>query len=233
MKKGKTILLAGWMAFALGAHAQEVVVPGSSGLVLPSGTQMEPLAGGDALKPAARSGTGRDSLVADTSRWRPSLSLPPLNRDGAVAYFPLGYYGGYWGLWGLHEGFNASLDMSVAASFGKHRFPGVGFGTGVSAMYVHSLTDRLVLAAGGFYDRLSWNGFNRNRFGINLMLGYKLTDRLSVYAYGSKAFSPGRGGWIPMPWADNFSSRFGGMLHFKLSDAASISLSVEEARWDR
>ena len=100
-------------------------------------------------------------------------------------------------------------------------------------MYVHSLTDRLVLAAGGFYDRLSWNGFNRNRFGINLMLGYKLTDRLSVYAYGSKAFSPGRGGWIPMPWADNFSSRFGGMLHFKLSDAASISLSVEEARWDR
>ena len=128
---------------------------------------------------------------------------------------------------------DASLDMSVAASFGKHRFPGVGFGTGVSAMYVHSLTDRLVLAAGGFYDRLSWNGFNRNRFGINLMLGYKLTDRLSVYAYGSKAFSPGRGGWIPMPWADNFSSRFGGMLHFKLSDAASISLSVEEARWDR
>ena len=87
-----------------------------------------------------------DTLVADTAQWTFRPSLPPLYRDGTVAYFPASYYGGYWGLWELHEGFNASLDMSVSASFGKNRFPGVGFGTGISAMYVRSLTDRLVLS---------------------------------------------------------------------------------------
>lgn len=177
-----------------------------------------------------------DTLVADTAQWTFRPSLPPLYRDGTVAYFPASYYGGYWGLWELHEGFNASLDMSVSASFGKNRFPGVGFGTGISAMYVRSLTDRLVLSVGGFYDRLSWNGLNENRFGINLLAGYQLTDRVSLYAYGSKAFFPmqGRQPWIPpMPWMNNFSSRFGGMVHFKVSDAVSVSLSVEETSWKR
>ena len=106
-----------------------------------------------------------DTLVADTAQWAFRPSLPPLYRNGTVAYFPASYYGGYWGLWELHEGFNACLDMSVSASFGKNRFPGVGFGTGISAMYVRSLTDRLVLSVGGFYDRLSWNGLNENRQG--------------------------------------------------------------------
>ena len=113
---------------------------------------------------------------------------------------------------------------------------GVGLGTGISAMYVRSLTDRLVLSVGGFYDRLSWNGLNENRFGINLLAGYQLTDRVSLYAYGSKAFFPmqGRQPWIPpMPWMNNFSSRFGGMVHFKVSDAVSVSLSVEETSWKR
>ena len=131
-----------------------------------------------------------DTLVTDTAQWTFRPSLPPLYRNGTVAYFPASYYGGYWGLWELHEGFNACLDMSVSASFGKNRFPGVGFGTGISAMYVRSLTDRLVLSVGGFYDRLSWNGLNENRFGINLLAGYQLTDRVSLYAYGSKAFFP-------------------------------------------
>lgn len=177
-----------------------------------------------------------DTLVADTARLTFRPSLPPLYWDGTVAYFPTSYYGGYWGLWELHEGFNACLDMSVSASFGKNRFPGVGFGTGISAMYVRSLTDRLVLSVGGFYDRLSWNGLNENRFGINLLAGYQLTDRVSLYAYGSKAFFPmqGRQPWIPpMPWMNNFSSRFGGMVHFKVSDAVSVSLSVEETSWKR
>ena len=89
-----------------------------------------------------------DTLVADTAQWAFRPSLPPLYRNGTVAYFPASYYGGYWGLWELHEGFNACLDMSVSASFGKNRFPGVGFGTGISAMYVRSLTDRLVLSVG-------------------------------------------------------------------------------------
>ena len=42
-----------------------------------------------------------DTLVADTARLTFRPSLPPLYRDGTVAYFPTSYYGGYWGLWEL------------------------------------------------------------------------------------------------------------------------------------
>lgn len=177
-----------------------------------------------------------DSLSVDSMPVASLPQLPPLYANGTVAWFPSLYYGGGWDLWNLHEGFNAALSMSVSASFGKHRFPGVGFGTGISAMYVHSLTDRLVLGVGGFYDRLSWSAFNRNRFGLNFLAGYRLTDRVSIFAYGSKAFSPDGGKYVPVfayPWLDDFSSRFGGMVHFKVSDAFSFSVSVEETKWNR
>lgn len=176
-----------------------------------------------------------DTLAADTTGWIYRPSMPLSCRDGDIAYFPTSRCGGCWDLWELHEGFNAGVDMSVSASFGRHRFPGVGVGTGISSMYVRSLTDRLVVAAGSFYDHISWNGLNENRFGINLLAGYRLTDRLCLYAYGGKSFLFARGfrSWMPpMPWLEDFSSRFGGMVHFKFSDAVSVSLSVEEKRWD-
>ena len=202
------------------------------------GFQAEAPAGMSGMRPSdmGRDALAPDSVAADTLGGGLKLRLPVACPSVAAAHFPMGYYGGYWGLWDLHEGFNATLDMSVMASFGKNRFPGVGFGTGISGMYVHSLNDRWVLGAGGFYDRLSWGPVSENRFGINLLAGYKLTDRVSLYAYGSKAFYPkgGNGMWIPpMPWMNNFTERFGGMLHFKLSDAVSFSVSVEENRWNR
>lgn len=235
---GKGLFTALLLAASLAGQAQEVqrrdTVQAAGGgpvrgIVRPQEGSLRPV-------PVEPAPFVADSLSADTARGSLSLRLPPLYYGGSVAFFPMSYYGGYWGLWDLHEGFNATLGMSVSASFGKHRFPGVGFGTGISAMYVHSLTDRLVLGAGGFYDRLSWGPFQQNRFGINLLAGYKLTDRVSIYAYGSKAFYPknGKGMWMaPMPWMDNFTDRFGGMLHFKFSDAFSFSVSVEENRWDK
>lgn len=169
-------------------------------------------------------------LVDTTSAVKPLLS-PLLTVRPSIAYYPDDYwYGG--GLWSLHEGFNASLSMSVTASFGRNRFPGVGFGTGVSAMYAKMLTDRLVLAVGGFYNHLSWNNFNENHFGLNVMMGYHFNDRVSLYAYGSKAFWPtNHSGMIPpFPYFDAFGERFGGLLHIKFNDNVSFSVGIEERR---
>lgn len=173
-------------------------------------------------------------LPTDSVPALPSFDIPPLRADGTIGYFPDFYYGTGLGIWNLHEGFNANLNMSVCASFGKHRFPGVGFGTGISAMYAHQLTDKLMIAAGGFYDRMSWGAYNDNRLGLNLMLGYQLSEKVSVYAYGSKAFTPSSGRMrmmLPMFWMDRYKERFGGMIHVKVSDAMSFSVSVEERRW--
>lgn len=186
-------------------------------------------------------GVHADFRTQDLNPVAPADSVPlfsfdgcsPLRADGTIGCFPEFYYGGGMGLWNLHEGFNASLNMSVCASFGRHRFPGVGFGTGISAMYAHRLTERLMMAVGGFYDRMSWGAYNENRVGANLMLGYRLTDKVSVYAYASKAFTPSAGRMRfmpPMCWADRYRERFGGMIHVKVSDAMSFSVSVEEVR---
>lgn len=159
------------------------------------------------------------------------LAFPPLRMDGTIGYFPHDNYYGV-GLWNLHEGFNANLNMSVCASFGKHRYHGAGFGTGVAAMYAHKLTDKLMMAVGGSYDRMSWGSFNENRIGINLMVGYQLTDKVSLYAYGNKVLTPSSG-WCfvpPLWWADRYRERFGGMIHVKVNDAVSFSVSVEERR---
>lgn len=194
---------------------------------------LSPILPKTAVPHGVRGVNSSSDLPSDTLQTGALLTFPPLyNGRETIAYFP-DFYSGY-GLWDLHEGFNASLNMSVFASFGKNRFPGVGFGTGVSAMYAHALTDRLTLAVGGSYDRISWNGFNENRFGINLLAGFQLTDRISLYAYGSKVFIPKQGNGFrlpPMIWMNNYTERFGAMVHFKVSDAVSVSVSVEEDRW--
>lgn len=171
------------------------------------------------------------TIPADTLSLSPSFDFPSLRTDGTIGYFPDWCYGPGIGLWNLHEGFNANLSLGICAPFGKNRFPGVGFGTSLSAMYASCLPDKLVMAVGGFYNRFSWNSFNENRLGVNLILGYQITDKVGVYAYGSKAFTPSsRGGRFvpPMLWMERYNARFGGMIHVKVSDAVSFSVSVEE-----
>lgn len=214
----------------ISAAAQEVVtgnpVEAIAGGGVPVGNVTDELPGGEFSEEVG-------DVLPDTVSFRPMADLPPLRHDGTVAYFPRCYSWGGWGLWNLHEGFNAALDMGVSVSFGRNRFPGAVFGTEVSAMYVFRPASRFTLAAGGFYDHTQWNGFGGNRFGINIMAGYQINDRLSVYAYGSKAFAPGRGcpSWRMFPFlTDDFSERIGGMLHVKVSDAVSFSVCVEGRR---
>lgn len=217
------------VACGAAGRAQEVSPRPVTGVeVGREGQDVRPPAPG--LKPEEAGGQSvlPDTSAAGTARWTFLPSLPPPCLDGAAACFPASWQGGYGcGLWELHEGFNAGVGMSVSASFGRGRFPGVGFGTGISAMYVRRLAGRLALSAGGSYDRLSWNGLNGNRLGIDLLAGFQLTGRVSLYAYGGKAFFPMRGRRSRMC---SSIGRFGGMVHFKASDAVSVSVSVEETR---
>lgn len=174
-----------------------------------------------------------DCLLLESQAWTREPNLPLLSTAaGTIAYFPAAYAWGGYDLWELHGGFNAQLHMSVTGSFGRNRFPGVGFGTGVSAMYARRLTEKLTVAAGGYYNRLSWNGFHDNRVGLTVLAGYQLTEKISVYAFGSKSLIPSasRRMLFPMPYMNDFNTRLGGMLHVKLSDAVSVSVGVEERR---
>lgn len=170
----------------------------------------------------------RDDSVSKKARLNFSRLYIPRH---TIAYFSESYYGGC-GIWDLHEGLNANVGMYVTTSFGRNRFPGVGFGVGVSTMYAKMLTNRLSLAAGGFYNHLVWGSSSINQVGLNLMLGYQLTDRLSVYGYVSRAFTPSNiETLIPVfPYLDCYGSRFGAMFHFNVNEHVSVSVSVEELR---
>lgn len=158
------------------------------------------------------------------------LHLPVLSSYRAQpARYPLDWTWTGISDWELHSGFNASLTMGVTCSLGKNRFPGVAFGTGLAGMYAIPITPRFTVAAGGFLNHITWQGRGGVDFGISGLAGYQLTDKISIYAYGSKtlvrnAFCP------PFLYDDYYTDRLGGMIHFDVSDKFSFSVSVEERK---
>lgn len=158
------------------------------------------------------------------------LHLPVLSSYRAQpARYPLDWTWTGISDWELHSGFNASLTMGVTCSLGKNRFPGVAFGTGLAGMYAIPITPRFTVAAGGFLNHITWQGRGGVDFGISGLAGYQLTDKISIYAYGSKtlvrnAFCP------PFLYDDYYTDRLGGMIHFDVTDHFSFSVSVEERK---
>lgn len=169
----------------------------------------------------------------DSMQWTSDslpLHLPVLSSYRAQpARYPLDWTWTGISDWELHLGFNASLTMGVTCSLDKNRFPGVAFGTGLAGMYAIPITPRFTVAAGGFLNHITWQGRGGVDFGISGLAGYQLTDKISIYAYGSKtlvrnAFCP------PFLYDDYYTDRLGGMIHFNVTDNFSFSVSVEERK---
>lgn len=179
------------------------------------------------LQPNATAGEPDSLLWASDSL---PLHLPALSSYRAQpARYPLDWTWTGISDWELHSGFNASLTMGVTCSLGKNRFPGVAFGTGLAGMYAFPVTPRFTVAAGGFLNHITWQGRGGVDFGFSGLAGYQLTDKISIYAYGSKtlvrnAFCP------PFLYDDYYTNRLGGMIHFNVTDNFSFSVSVEEQK---
>lgn len=153
--------------------------------------------------------------------------LPPLNmQKETIMHYPSDSFWGGYHEWGLHEGFNASLSMGVTCGFGKNRFPGVGFGTSLATMYAKQLTKRFSLAGGVSASHLSWNGRNYNDIGLSVIAGFKLTERVSLYAYGNKSLTGTA--YPPCIYPVLSPDKFGGLIHVKVNQSFSFSVGIEE-----
>lgn len=134
--------------------------------------------------------------------------------------------------WWLHEGFNAQLSMSLAVGFGKGAFRGVGFGQSAAFAYALPLTDRLSVAAGVYADNWDWGPMRLTEGGVAATVSYRLTDAVSLYAYGTKSFFPRHDmphtAAFPLFWRPG-GDRFGAMIDFKLGRNASVQVSVERS----
>lgn len=172
-----------------------------------------------------------DSLQTDT------LSVPLLSPVGTSSSVrPFGMYGitpfDYnYATWELHKGFNASIGLNVTFSPSRYAPSGAGFGQDFAFMYAVPVTDRLSVAGGLYATNMEWGHLRYRNVGIAGVAAYRLTDKISVYAYGNKSFVPNRMPyWYPLP---NYTpDRIGGMVNFKLSESSSISIGVEGRKND-
>lgn len=211
------------------------------GLILPLRAQSD--GGADGL-PRLR--TASVTAVGDTL---PARGVPPSEAEGTdselsidVPYALTGAYGiggfapyelgGDGFEWRLHEGLNAQLSLSLSAAFGKHAPSGVGFGQTAALAYLAPVTPKLSMAAGLFASHTDWGAWRRTDVGAGAALAYRLNDRVNLYAYGSKTFTPRLSGRRmaaePFPlFIDVPRDRIGAAAEFKVGKNAMIGVSVE------
>ncbi len=165
------------------------------------------------------------ALHADEALALPFLDLGAPGLDGCAPWD----YGLAGPSWRLHEGFNAQLSLSLTAAFGKGAPSGVGFGQSVALAYALPLNKRFDVAAGLYAGHLDWGSYQGTEAGIAALFRYRLTDAISLYAYGSKRLAPSRSLhhsffplYLPMP-----KDRIGAMAEFKIGNNAMIQVSVE------
>ena len=187
-----------------------------------------------------------DSLAADslTRQTAPVSPLPrlPLSPYAApmLPTSPWGYawLPDAWGLspWPLHEGMNAQFGMSLSVGLGKHAPKGVGFGQSAALAYVLPLNNRWSLAAGVYARNMDWGGWHTTDGGVTGIIGYQLSEVVSLYAYGSKSFLPTDRSFrfrhaLAPTYLFEPKERLGAAAEFKLGEKAVIGVSVEHNKY--
>lgn len=138
--------------------------------------------------------------------------------------------------WQLHKGFNAQFSMSMSCGFGKNRIKGVGFGQTAAFAYVQPVTSKFSIAAGIYANNFDWGPWHTTDVGISGVLAYQLTDKLSVYAFGSKSFIPRQNNFnscglaTPAYWMRP-KNRFGAAAEYKFSEHFKMGVSVERVEY--
>lgn len=153
----------------------------------------------------------------------------------------------------LHQGLNASVNLSVMAGFGKGAPKGAGFAQNVTATYVAPLGKRAWLTAGGYINHLNWDGINVTNGGLYGELGYQFNDHFTGYVYGQKSLvnsgMQGYGGYYGYPgylgrysalgYYDSypgynaFGDKLGAALRWTPNPNFSLQISVEKNWWPK
>lgn len=188
------------------------------------------------FKPVSQQDARQSSPTLSDSLYAvPCLPALSLSAPGFYGLTPWSYAAD--GLsWRLHEGFNAQLSMSLSIGLGKGSPSGVGFGQSAVFAYALPLSKRFSVAAGVYADNMDWGGFRSTDGGVAAAVQYRLSDVVSLYAYGTKSFLPKKNRFLyaPGPYYSGFyglpvpTDRIGAMAEFKIGKNAMIQVSVEK-----
>lgn len=190
-----------------------------------------------AEKPLAEDAAMEDSLNA-RHRLRELSGIANQMERTPYAY-DVPYYTGtpVWGgyQWDLHKGMNVSLSASAFVTSGNHQyFPGSGFSTDASMMYVVPVNKKLTVAVGGYMSTNNFGRYRFNDFGVQGMAAYHFNDKLNLYAYGRYSFINPR---IPYPVRAmapflRSSSTIGGVLDYKVMPGLRIQVGVRSDQYN-
>ena len=110
---------------------------------------------------------------------------------------------------------------------------GVGFGESVAFAYLRPISERFYFAAGLWANHTTWSGHTMTELQIGALLGYRVSERLDLYAYATKNLLSNRQqAYSPYLWERPAKDRFGLGMEYKVSDAFSVGLNLEHARYD-
>ncbi len=161
-----------------------------------------------------------------------SLHLPKVDYTGMV-YSPRSW--GY-GPWYIHEGLNASVDLSAFTSFGKNHFSGTA--ERIDLLYAKALSDHWSIAVGGYFTNINTNRGNYMSGGLSAMVDYRFDEHWEAYLFAQKNLfhnnSVGRyGPWYGMDAYDYFGNmcdRIGAGVRYNFNPTTYVEVQFS---WDR
>lgn len=217
-KKMKTFIatLILGLGFPLMAYSQE----GQTTLTTDQKKEAQPVT---ATLPQAYS---KDSLTVSLAAPIPANRLTPEFGMYGISPFDYGF-----ATWELHKGLNASVGLNVTFSPSRYAPSGVGFGQDAAFMYATPVSKRVSIAGGLYASHMDWGFLSYKDVGIAGVAAFKVSERISIYAYGNKSLMPQRMPYYyPLPYFS--TDRLGGMVNFKLGESASISIGVEGRKYN-
>lgn len=198
----------------------------STGTVQLSG---QPLENDAAVEDSLR----QESQLRDLSRMANRMERPAYDSYDIPYYTGMPVWGGYQ--WDLHKGMNVSLSASAFVSSGNHQyFPGSGYSTDASMMYVMPVNKKLTVAVGGYVSTNSFGRYSFNDFGVQGMAAYHFNDKLNLYAYGRYSFINPK---IPYPVRAmapflKSSSTIGGVLDYKVTPSIRVQVGIRSDQYN-
>lgn len=94
-------------------------------------------------------------------------------------------------------------------------------------MYVKPITNRLTIAAGGYFSNINWAHDSYRDAGLSAVIGYRFDEHWEAFVYGQKSLVNNH----RMPYAlynmQELGDRIGASVRYNVNPSMSIELSVE------
>lgn len=138
----------------------------------------------------------------------------------------------YWDMWSLHEGLNARISLGASAGFGKGSPKGVGLEEHIDVAYAGKWKNRWTYAFMIQGTNATWGPVRSRDISLSGFVGYRASERLSLYAYISKSILHDNNGFVGLysPIGQPSVERVGFVADWVIGDNAWLQVVVEASR---